>query len=263
MLRSMLKGLGLTFWGIAAAGLLVAFVFVGYRVVIKYRSALTLSEQTAAVKEHASASPVGISRAATSTRPHSEPSPEDARQRAQAALKRGDCVSAKQWADKSVDTLGTGGTPVDPSLSQLDGCCQFTEQNPYVPLTPEQRLRLQKALDNFEAAQVNPGQAFLAVGKLYYGFGQFEAAIASLKRAIAKGNLRRPEDAYVYLGLSEQAIGDFEEARDAFARLQSVEDLSPRVLRLWTLYAETRLIPPTECRLSYRPARNSAQASEQ
>jgi hypothetical protein len=49
------------------------------------------------------------------------------------------------------------------------------------------------------------------------------------------------DDAYVYLGLSEQAVGDLEEARRAFAKLKDVSGISPRVLALWTLYAETQL----------------------
>jgi hypothetical protein len=49
------------------------------------------------------------------------------------------------------------------------------------------------------------------------------------------------DEAYVYLGLSEQAVGDLDEARKAFAKLKDVPGISPRVLLLWTLYAETQL----------------------
>jgi hypothetical protein len=42
------------------------------------------------------------------------------------------------------------------------------------------------------------------------------------------------DDAYLYLGLSEQAVDNLEEAREAFAKLKVVPGISPRDL-LWTL----------------------------
>jgi hypothetical protein len=42
-------------------------------------------------------------------------------------------------------------------------------------------------------------------------------------------------------GLSKQAFGDFEGARNAFSKSKDVPRITPRVLRLWSLYAETQL----------------------
>jgi tetratricopeptide (TPR) repeat protein len=47
------------------------------------------------------------------------------------------------------------------------------------------------------------------------------------------------DEAYVYLGLAEQKLGNIAEARRAFARLKNVPNVSPKILRLWTLYADT------------------------
>jgi hypothetical protein len=47
------------------------------------------------------------------------------------------------------------------------------------------------------------------------------------------------EEAYVYLGLSAQA--DIPQARAAFGKLKEVPNISPRVLRLGELYADTQL----------------------
>lgn len=85
------------------------------------------------------------------------------------------------------------------------------------------------------------GDPSVSLGELYYGFGDYNKAIESLKRGLEKGDVRHLDDAYVYLGLAEQAVGDMDEARKAFARLKDVPGISPRVLRLWTLYAETQL----------------------
>jgi hypothetical protein len=73
------------------------------------------------------------------------------------------------------------------------------------------------------------------------GLTHYELAIASIERGLKKGGIVHLDEAYVYLGLSKQAVGDIEGARDAFSRLKDVPGISPRVLRLWTLYAETQL----------------------
>ena len=56
-----------------------------------------------------------------------------------------------------------------------------------------------------------------------------------------KGHFPHLDEAYVYLGRSEQAVGDLDAARNAFAQLKEVPGISPNVLRLWTLYAQTQL----------------------
>jgi tetratricopeptide (TPR) repeat protein len=96
-------------------------------------------------------------------------------------------------------------------------------------------------LNKTEAAKAESGGPFVGLGEVYYGFGEYELAIAAIKRGLSKGQVAHLDEAYVYLGLSEQAVGDLEEARNAFAQLKDVSDISPRVLRLWTLYAETQL----------------------
>ena len=45
-------------------------------------------------------------------------------------------------------------------------------------------------------------------------------------------------DSYVYLGLANAQLKNFPEAKKAFANLKNVPNISPRVLRLWTLYAD-------------------------
>jgi tetratricopeptide (TPR) repeat protein len=92
-----------------------------------------------------------------------------------------------------------------------------------------------------EAAKAESGGPYVRLGELYYGFGDYEHAIVSIQRGLDKGQVAHLDDAYVYLGLSEQAVDNLEEARKAFAKLKDVPGISPRVLLLWTLYAETQL----------------------
>jgi tetratricopeptide (TPR) repeat protein len=100
-------------------------------------------------------------------------------------------------------------------------------------------------LNRADAAKTESGYSFVRLGELYFGFGEYELAVAAIDRALEKGNIPHLEEAYVYLGRSEAAMGNTQAARDAFAKLKDVPGISPRVVRLWTLYAETRLAGET------------------
>jgi protein dithiol oxidoreductase (disulfide-forming) len=78
---------------------------------------------------------------------------------------------------------------------------------------------------------VRPGQLYSA--------GDYQKAVDAITRGLAKGSIVHLDEAYVYLGLAQQKLGNIAEARRAFARLQDVPNVSPKILRLWTLYADT------------------------
>jgi len=104
------------------------------------------------------------------------------------------------------------------------------------------RLWAQRAQDAFQAAGVVPdGSLRRVISCCGPGLKNYELAIASIERGLRKGGIVHLDEAYVYLGLSKQAVGDIEGARNAFSKLKDVPGISPRVLRLWTLYAETQL----------------------
>jgi len=54
----------------------------------------------------------------------------------------------------------------------------------------------------------------------------YELAIASIERGLKKGGVTQLDEAYVYLGLSKQAIGDMDGARNAFGKLKDVPGIS-------------------------------------
>ena len=83
------------------------------------------------------------------------------------------------------------------------------------------------------------GQAYVKLGELYFGFGDYVHAIAAIQRGLEKGQVTHLDDAYVYLGRSQVAVRNIIEARKAFAKLKDVPNISPRVLFLWELYADT------------------------
>jgi hypothetical protein len=87
-------------------------------------------------------------------------------------------------------------------------------------------------------AAAQSGNPSVILGELLYGFGEYGKAVQAIRRGLDQGGVRHLDDAYVYLGRAEQAQGNFDEARKAFAHLKDVPGISPRVLKLWTLYAE-------------------------
>ena len=62
--------------------------------------------------------------------------------------------------------------------------------------------------------------------------------MTAINAGLQKGGVKHPEDAYVYLGLSQAALKNYAEAKKAFAQLKTVPTLSPKILRLWLLYAD-------------------------
>ncbi len=97
-----------------------------------------------------------------------------------------------------------------------------------------------KGLPQFDAeAAKNPaGELSVKLGEVYYGAGDYQNAVAAIGRGLQKGQVKHPEEAYVYLGRAQVALKNLPEAKKAFGSLKSVPNVSPRVLRLWELYAE-------------------------
>jgi tetratricopeptide (TPR) repeat protein len=156
-------------------------------------------------------------------------------------LSLNDCANAEIWDLKAKEAFQAAGRAPDEALRRIAACCLSGRDKPRVILDSAQRARIDQLLNRTEAAKADTGGPFVRLGELYYGFGEYELAIAAIQRGLNKGQIPHLDEAYVYLGLSEQRVGDLEEARNAFTKLKDVPGISPRVLRLWTLYAETQL----------------------
>jgi tetratricopeptide (TPR) repeat protein len=90
-----------------------------------------------------------------------------------------------------------------------------------------------------EAAEKPAGELGVKLGEVYYGFGGYQNSVTAINKGLQQGQINHLDDAYVYLGRSDVALKDMESARAAFVNLKTVPNISPRVLRLWSLYAET------------------------
>jgi hypothetical protein len=89
-----------------------------------------------------------------------------------------------------------------------------------------------------EASKSATGELDVKLGEVYFGFGDYQNAATAISRGLQKGQIKHIEEAYVYLGLAQKNLKNDAEARKAFGQLKNVAGISPRVLRLWNLYAE-------------------------
>ncbi|MGD0502114.1 MAG: hypothetical protein ABSD02_05195 [Steroidobacteraceae bacterium] len=90
-----------------------------------------------------------------------------------------------------------------------------------------------------EASKSAAGELSVKLGEVYYGFGDYQKAADAINQGLQKGQIKHLDEAYAYLGLSEVQLKNNAEAKKAFAKLKDVPNISPRVLKLWTLYAAT------------------------
>jgi tetratricopeptide (TPR) repeat protein len=97
-----------------------------------------------------------------------------------------------------------------------------------------------KGLPQLDAeAQKNPaGQLDVKLGEVYFGAGDYQNAATAISRGIGKGQVKQMDEAYIYLGRAQVALKSTVEAKKAFEKLKSVPNESPRVLKLWELYAD-------------------------
>lgn len=89
-----------------------------------------------------------------------------------------------------------------------------------------------------EATKNPAGELDVKLAEVYYGFGDYPNALTALTRAFMKGQIKHLDEGYVYLGLTQAALKNSAEARKAFTALKTVPNMSPRVIKLWALYAD-------------------------
>jgi tetratricopeptide (TPR) repeat protein len=167
-----------------------------------------------------------------------------------------DCANALTWVERANDAFHVAGREPDESLHRIKMRCGSDDHERRSSIRPEHEERTTRLLNSLkeraeadrknlprfeaEAAKSKSGNPDVMLGEVYFGFGDYEHAIAAIQRGLEKGENAHLDDAYVYLGLAEERVNNIAEARRAFAKLKEVPGISPRILRLWELYAETR-----------------------
>ena len=166
-----------------------------------------------------------------------------------------DCPNALTWVDRANDAFRAAAREPDESLNRIRTRCESGGRHPPIAVSADQRERMLRLLNatraraeadrknlpqlEAEAAASKFGQADVRLGELYFGFGDYEHAIVALQRGLEKGQVTHLDDAYVYLGRSQVAVGNIADARKSFLKLKDVPNISPRVLLVWELYADT------------------------
>jgi tetratricopeptide (TPR) repeat protein len=90
-----------------------------------------------------------------------------------------------------------------------------------------------------EAIRNPAGQLAVKVGEVHFGAGDYQGASTAITSGLAKGQITQPDEAYVYLARDWMAQRNPADAKKMLAQLRTLPNISPRVLRLWSLYADT------------------------
>lgn len=262
-MRSLLKALGLTIWGLIAFGLLVIFIFVGYQAALKFRSPSNPVADTHGTKDHPAftnldsdtarqrlAKPALAIASSDATRAlfreaaeqhrygatvdygkqlfdSGSAGPGDLVVIAHAFYAINDCTNALTWIERARGAFQSVRKEPDEALHRMTEQCRADNH-------PKNTREI-----DADATKGQSGDHDVRLGELYYGFGDYQNAILAIERGLENGRVTHLDDAYVYLGLSELAVKHFAEACKAFYDLEGVPDISPRVLRLWKLFADT------------------------
>jgi hypothetical protein len=90
-----------------------------------------------------------------------------------------------------------------------------------------------------EATKNPAGELDVKLGEVYYGLGDYQSAVTAINRGLQKGQVKHLDEGYVYLGRAQMALKNTADAKKAFVGLKTVPNISPRVLKVWELYADT------------------------
>ena len=152
---------------------------------------------------------------------------EDYMELAQLALQAGYPAEGKAVVDKGFASgaLGTGA----------EGERHKRLRDLAVKAEAESKAAIEKEAQ--EAAAMKDGNALLQVGYAYVTMGQYDKGIALIEKGIAKGGLKRPEDAKLHLGLA--LLQSNKNKAKAVQTLRSVQgnDGGADLGRLWAVYA--------------------------
>jgi len=90
------------------------------------------------------------------------------------------------------------------------------------------------------AARSSDGDMYVRLGQAYINLDRYSEAVDALRKAIEKGDLRRPDQAHIMLGLSLFEMEKFRSARDAF-RIAERDKRSQKAASQWIAYINSEL----------------------
>jgi len=93
-----------------------------------------------------------------------------------------------------------------------------------------------RAEDEKQAMAAKSGDALVSLGMYSVFSGQAAKGVQLMQQGIAKGGLKRPDDARLHLGIAQLAAGDKAKAQATFKTVQGTDGTAD-LARLWALYA--------------------------
>jgi hypothetical protein len=93
-----------------------------------------------------------------------------------------------------------------------------------------------RAEDEKQAMAAKSGDALVSLGMYSVYSGQPAKGVQLMQQGIAKGGLKRPDDAKLHLGIAQLAAGDKAKAQATFKTVQGTDGTAD-LARLWALYA--------------------------
>lgn len=88
------------------------------------------------------------------------------------------------------------------------------------------------------AADAKDGNAFVTLGLANAFGGNAKKGVEQIEQGIAKGNLKRPEDAKLYLGIAHQLAGDTSKAQAAWRSVKGTDGAAD-LARLWIIQSRS------------------------
>jgi len=152
---------------------------------------------------------------------------DDFMEMAQLALQAGYPAEGKAVVDKGFASGALGSGPEGERHKRLRDLAVKQEA--------EGKASIEK--DAQEALAAKSGNELVHVGYVYVTMGQYDKGITLIEQGIAKGGLKRPEDAKLHLGLAHLLSG--KNKGKAVQTLRSVQgnDGAADLGRLWAVYA--------------------------
>lgn len=89
------------------------------------------------------------------------------------------------------------------------------------------------------ADEAKDGNEFVKLGLANAFSGEAKKGVGQIEQGIAKGNLKRPEDAKLYLGLAHQLAGDHAKAVSAWRSVKGTDGAAD-LARLWIIQSKKR-----------------------
>ena len=154
--------------------------------------------------------------------------PSDYMEAAQLALQAGYATEGKKIVDKgfAAGVLGTGA--------------EADRQKRLRDLAVKQEAEANAALgkDTADAEAAKDGNGLVKVGYAYVTMGKADKGVELIEKGIAKGGLKRPEDAKLYLGLAQLQAGKKAKALQTLRSVQGTDGAAD-IAHLWSIQANT------------------------